>query len=409
MNSFGSFDSALNRSAITSHDLIKRVAGVSSLPNNVLKNLSTSHDLVNRVAGASALPNNVLMNLNTSNDLIKRVAGVSGLSSNVLMNLNTSHDLVKRVAGVSDLSNGVLKNLNTSYDLVKRVTGVSGLSNDALGNSFYNGDFQRAVRSIQHLMPATSEIERFCKSIDIASLGIAGKVQAWENVAHLANLGSLIRSAPYSPNTALITDFMSSKRSGSVSLIDSNRSLTALPEPYFSRALRETGIVEKEIPRAHESHKQVGKPDSISEDTGRLTEAFNLISGFEIELRQLLSVIMEKTFGVSWHKRRIPGDMLKSWKEKKDTALNKGESDQPLIAFSDFSDYIKIFCRGDNWKEVFSKIFCNETDIRASMERLAPLRIATMHCRMVSKDELLIIAVETRRVLNALRKFCGEL
>jgi hypothetical protein len=113
---------------------------------------------------------------------------------------------------------------------------------------------------------------------------------------------------------------------------------------------------------------------------------------------------MTAACGANWVKQRTPAGMMDAWIEKRATALAKGEIEQPLIFYADFSDYIKIIERKDNWKEVFKPIFGRSEDVRESFVRLAPIRIVTMHARLITLDDELLLHVETTRITRALRK-----
>jgi hypothetical protein len=111
---------------------------------------------------------------------------------------------------------------------------------------------------------------------------------------------------------------------------------------------------------------------------------------------------MSQRFGDKWMKQRIPGDVLKSWKEKRDTALQKGEKELPLIWYADFTDYITIIVRNDNWNDFFVNTFRNKDEVKVSFQRLQPLRISTMHCRPITKHDLLMLTVEVRSILRSI-------
>jgi hypothetical protein len=54
------------------------------------------------------------------------------------------------------------------------------------------------------------------------------------------------------------------------------------------------------------------------------------------------------------------------------------KTEQPLIAYADFSDYLPIIERGDNRNRIFKAVFNYETDVQVSFIRLYPIRICTM-------------------------------
>jgi hypothetical protein len=107
---------------------------------------------------------------------------------------------------------------------------------------------------------------------------------------------------------------------------------------------------------------------------------------------------MKAEFGDDWLRRQLPDGMLEAWESKKASGFEKGDEDQPLIAYADFTDYIKIIERRDNWARVFKAIFKRQSDVQESFIRLFPVRICTMHARLISLDDELLLQVETRRL-----------
>lgn len=146
------------------------------------------------------------------------------------------------------------------------------------------------------------------------------------------------------------------------------------------------------------------EPASIDEDEDRdrAREAFDRLRLFEAEVRLFLDRVMREAFGDAWMRHRLPQTMLEQWIAKRDKAKAAGQAEVPLIHYADFADYQQIIERSDNWKEVFRGIFRRSEDIRESFQRLYPIRIATMHARIVTLDDELLLAVETRRVLKAI-------
>jgi hypothetical protein len=111
---------------------------------------------------------------------------------------------------------------------------------------------------------------------------------------------------------------------------------------------------------------------------------------------------MTVAFGPAWFDHQMPNGMIEKWIEKRDKARANGEPDQPLINFADFTDYVLIIQKRDNWSKVFEATFRRAEDIRESFYRLFPIRIVAMHSRIVTLDDELLLKVESRRVLKAI-------
>ena len=111
---------------------------------------------------------------------------------------------------------------------------------------------------------------------------------------------------------------------------------------------------------------------------------------------------MTPTIGENWIKHRVPGDMCRQWKNKQAKALDEGESKQPLIAYADFTDYERIIVRRDNWDKIFASVFRRKSLVQESLQRLYPIRVCTMHARIISQDDELYLHAETTRLLSAM-------
>jgi len=135
----------------------------------------------------------------------------------------------------------------------------------------------------------------------------------------------------------------------------------------------------------------------------RAEKAFAQLRRFEVAVRNFIVEVMEDTFGAHWMKRQLPKDMRDKWADKRQAEIDAGRDPRSLIEYADFSDYRMIIERGDNWKTAFKSVFRRPEDIRESFQRLNPVRIATMHSRIVTLDDELLLMVETTRVLKAIR------
>lgn len=171
-----------------------------------------------------------------------------------------------------------------------------------------------------------------------------------------------------------------------------NQDLTNFTAAAFDEGLQIAGLLESE-PAA-----DVDDEDGFA----RARAAFEQLQRFELALRRFIEEVMQETYGDDWMKRQLPPNMLEAWIDKRDRAVRAGEAEQNLIDYADFTDYKAIIERKDNWSRVFKHVFLRSDDVRESFQRLFPVRIATMHARLVTKDDHLLLLVETRRVLKAI-------
>jgi hypothetical protein len=144
--------------------------------------------------------------------------------------------------------------------------------------------------------------------------------------------------------------------------------------------------------------------DEGNEGLERAQAAFAQLQHFEVRVRKFISHLMERTFGPDWMKHRLPAHMYESWNDRREADLRAGNAELPLIAYADFTDYKAIIEKRDNWREVFRHIFSRAEDVRESFQRLFPVRLATMHARIISLDDELLLRVETRRLMRAMEK-----
>ncbi|MCK1744298.1 hypothetical protein IVA80_26620 [Bradyrhizobium sp. 139] len=73
-----------------------------------------------------------------------------------------------------------------------------------------------------------------------------------------------------------------------------------------------------------------------------------------------------------------------------------------LSLMRDFAHYLPIIVRRDNWEAVFAAVFRRQESVTESFQRLYPLRVATMHARLITQDDELYLYVEAKRLLSAI-------
>ena len=120
-------------------------------------------------------------------------------------------------------------------------------------------------------------------------------------------------------------------------------------------------------------------------------------------MRNFIDEQMTHQFGHQWIVHRIPSEMHQKWQKRRRIALDKGDDEQKLISYADFTDYIDIICRKENWKSVFERFFKRKSNIQESFTRLYPVRLSTMHSRVIIPEDLLLAHAEVRRILSAIQ------
>jgi hypothetical protein len=171
-----------------------------------------------------------------------------------------------------------------------------------------------------------------------------------------------------------------------------NPGLSDFPSPAFDESLRSAELIEED---EAESLPQ-------ADDDARALDAFERLRRFEVAMRRFITQKLRAEFGDKWILRQIPQAIRESWEVKRAKEEHREGGELPLIDYADFSDYKMIIEKADNWNRVFKAVFGRSEDIRESLQRLAPVRIATMHARPIAQDDLLLLLVETKRVLKAI-------
>lgn len=176
-----------------------------------------------------------------------------------------------------------------------------------------------------------------------------------------------------------------------------NTALTDFTNDAFDEGLESAGIRERSVGNIYHS-----EPDEAG--LARNQNAFATLMRFEIQIRRFIAEAMHAQYGEGWVKSQLPGDMLERWRTKADASIKAGSSPGELIDYADFTDYRMIIERKDNWANVFREVFTRPEDVRESFQRLFPVRIATMHARIITLEDDLYLRSETQRVLGAIRK-----
>ena len=178
--------------------------------------------------------------------------------------------------------------------------------------------------------------------------------------------------------------------------------LTEFPVAAFDEAISIAGI-KRPLPSRMEAYDYAYKRESDDEaGFERNNAAHDLLQRFESHVRSFIDQRMTAAIGKNWIKHRVSGEIRQLWKEKQKTAYENGEPQRPLIDYADFTDYEAIIARNDNWEEVFAPIFRRKTLVHESFQRLYPIRVCTMHARIITQDDELYLFTETQRLLKAM-------
>ncbi len=171
-----------------------------------------------------------------------------------------------------------------------------------------------------------------------------------------------------------------------------------LPEPFLSNALIASNINSPiihsptyEILPISIPNTEEGLAESAKDaHRRRLVDAYDILSNLELSLREFIEASLSEIHQGSWWKRAVPEDVRKDCEQRKaEKEKPKGASHHPL-SYAYVHDYRKIIMRGDNWKQVFSKVFDNKTELEASFNWVSNVRDAVAHTRPISDDDYLM-------------------
>lgn len=145
-------------------------------------------------------------------------------------------------------------------------------------------------------------------------------------------------------------------------------------------------------------------PADIDGAEKRCDRAYAAMSRFERRVRDFIIARLQGEFGERWE-AQIPQQMLEGWRQKHERDVDLGSTTRPrLIDYSDFTDYMGIIGRRDNWTRAFAPIFKRRTDVEESFNRLMPVRLVTMHSVLITADDEVLLTFETKRLLGAIAR-----
>ena len=180
--------------------------------------------------------------------------------------------------------------------------------------------------------------------------------------------------------------------------------LTAFPAAAFDESIIIAGL-KKPLPNLRETDDSEREAEVDEEEAGfrRTNAAHDRLQRFESKMRKFISRRMQAAFGEDWIKHQVPGPIHQAWLDKQRKARDNGEPERLLIDYADFTDYVPIIIRKDNWQAVFQPVFNRKELVRESFQRLYPIRRSVMHSCIIIQDDELYLHAETKRLLKAIK------
>ena len=136
--------------------------------------------------------------------------------------------------------------------------------------------------------------------------------------------------------------------------------------------------------------KKVGRKKPSQKIPYPPQEPYKILKELETKMRDCIQVKLG-SLSKNWWKEKVPKDV----KDRAESRKNKNEKQYPwhkekslpLVFYIDFTDYIKIILRRDNWKDKFQKVFKDKEIVSAKLRELEPIRNAIAHSRELNKTE----------------------
>jgi len=180
-----------------------------------------------------------------------------------------------------------------------------------------------------------------------------------------------------------------------------NSALTDFPEAAFHQGLDLAGLGDASLDL--ELYGVVAQQSDDPEEAGlrRTNRCHDRLQRFERQLRRFIDKEMTAQYGPYWPKKKLAPKIYESWEFKKQRAESSGVT-LSFIDAADFTEYEAIICKQDQWREIFERRFKRKESVRESLQRLQPIRLTTMHSRIVTKEDELYLVAEIIRLIKAI-------
>jgi hypothetical protein len=180
-----------------------------------------------------------------------------------------------------------------------------------------------------------------------------------------------------------------------------NRDLTHFPDEAFDTglALAQLGNDDLGVLQFEETFEAPYSAELLAVRQ-RASACFEILYIFESRLRTFIAHRMTEKFGATWPSKRLPAGMHEEWLGKQARAGAQDGVADALIDYADFTDYEKIICKKDNWREVFEPVFKKATLVEMAFYFLRPIRLTIMHARQPTYEDELFLRAEVTKLVR---------
>jgi len=172
--------------------------------------------------------------------------------------------------------------------------------------------------------------------------------------------------------------------------------------------LVEAGVVEGRREEGRTTAVVDAGPISVRVTAARPRQgATRVLAAFELGLRGFVEARLRAAMAEAgenpdkWFKQRIPGDVAKRARQRREAARLAGEPPAPPIAFVDLGDFIDIVTQGKNWP-VFEAVFGSAEAFRVDIARLNAIRRPIAHLRPIDPVQLAETTLTVARLTRAI-------
>lgn len=417
----------------TTAELAKKLGVVNSIQSEQ----AMREAIGNQLGITNELKNGVLKQFELEKDLIGMTMSPSEAARAFVQQQSTSLAIAKSMVADDEMAREALKKLALNPTLSSSAISQLAIQQEALAlYKNYDAIFR---------LPEKSEVSRLLESFEIGQVAKFAAIQSieqkrfvesittpWINAVDIARSISGVLELQGIGNALRLTsgfdlgltdalrfdlgdwrdklDFTNFELLNPIARTDFylgrgfNSALTDMPEEAFEQSLELAGF-NSDIFDIESNEGILQSDGNISDEIGlrRTNKCHDILQRFERKLRQVIDYLMTKQYGSNWPKKKLQPIIYDKWEDKRKKAESYGEN-IPVIDLMDFTEYEIIICQKDLWNEVFKNIFRRPESVRESFQRLYPIRLNTMHSRIVTLQDKVYLEVEVHRILRAIQK-----
>lgn len=414
-------------SQVTSEELARKLGAVTQIQSE----FATSGAIEKYLGIPNALKSEIAQQFERDKYLLRMATSQSEVVKVYLEQQSGNLAAAKSISHNDSIANEAAKKLVLDQTLSSQAFSQLAIQNEALAAMYRlpeKSEVDRLLESYQIGQVAkfaamhSIEQKRFAESITSPWIKAAEIGRSFSAILELQGLGNALRSTQgFDPEltAALRFDFGDWRDKINFSKFELlnpvvrtdfyiargfNAALTDLPEAAFEQSIELAGF-NSDILNFESNEENIQTDRNQIEEIGlqRTNRCHDILQRFERKLRQVIDYLMTKQYGSDWPKKKLQPIIYEKWESKRKRAESFGEN-IPVIELMDFTEYEIIICQKDLWRDIFKNIFHRPESVRESFQRLYPIRLNTMHSRIVTIDDKLYLEVEVHRILREIQK-----